>query len=280
MLSSWLRRFRNWKGLGANAEAASQNQKIIGLTRVRNESFIIKDTLDLWGIVCTGGIYVYDDASTDSTPEICGGHPSVRAIVRGTAWDSVRERAEWMNRQAVLEEARPHASRNDWFAYFDADEHPYLDHWEWLHERAVKAVQCRLYDIYITPQDVNALYSERDFVGPEYRTITMFFRNHPALSYDKPDQRVVSLPRDKRKVITAGFIKHFGKGISVAHWEATCDYYANHFPKYSEKWRKRKGKAIKSDYLSDFGNPLISFSSVLKREVEGFPLESMPYGKN
>lgn len=257
--------------------------RIIGLTRIRNEQEIIKDTLDHWGKICTGGIYVYDDASTDKTLQICKDHPAVRGIVEGGEWDTDRERAEHENRQAVLERAQRTALPDDWFVYFDADEFfadPSQEIPGLLFDQGVKAIACRLYDVYITPQDVNSPYHQRTQVGPEFRTIVMFFRNDPALGYDKPDQRIVNLPPDNRGIARAGLIKHYGKGFSVEHWEATCDYYINHFPKYAAKWRARKGKAVKEDYRSDFGNPLISFIDVMAGIEMGIPLEQQVYGRN
>lgn len=249
--------------------------RIIGLTKVRNEAAIMKETLDHWAAVCTGGIYVYDDASTDKTAEICKSHPMVKEVIVGRVWDPDRERAEWWNRQQVLERARRNAAPDDWFVYFDADERLYFDDWKLLWSPC-QAIACKLFDIYITPEDQDRHYLERQWVGPEFRTITMFFRNSPWLSYDKPDQRIVNLAPGTQ-VLVAGYVKHFGKGLSVAHWEETCDYYINFWPKYAAKWEQRKGKAVKVDYLSDFGNPLIKWKD---REEKGFPLESQPYGKN
>jgi len=257
---------------------------IIGITRIRNEQDIIKDTLDHWAKICTGGIYVYDDASTDFTVKICRAHPAVKDMIEAKIWDTNRERAEWTNRQSILALAKLHASPDDWFVYFDADERlvtgPVGQFWAPFFNVDVKAIACRLYDVYITPNDVSTNYEHRDWVGPEFRTIVMFFRNHPDLRYDTPDQRVVTLPNDRRFVEVAGYIKHYGKGFSVKHWEDTCDYYINHFPKYAEKWRGRKGKAIKIDMKSDFGNPLISFNEVTLGRIQGFPLETQSYGKN
>ena len=71
-----------------------------------------------------------------------------------------------------------------------------------------------------------------------------------------------------------GDIKHFSKGFSVEEYEKTCQYYIG-WPKYSEKWRKRVGKAIKVDMLSDFGNKLIKW----KDRLQGFSLETQSYGK-
>lgn len=250
--------------------------RIIGLTKIRNESSIIRDTLNHWGQVCTGGIYVYDDASTDNSVALCKESPFVKAVIEGKVWDNDREKAEWMNRQTILTRAKMDANPDDWFVYFDADERLYFNSWDLLFAPHVRAVACQLFDIYITPEDVNKHYLDREYVGPEYRTITMFFRNSQYLSYDKPDQRIVNL-EPGIKVFIAGYIKHFGKGISVQHWEETCQYYINHWPKYAAKWEKRLGKAVKTDYLSDFGNQLIKWSD---REIKGFPLESQTYGRN
>ena len=40
--------------------------------------------------------------------------------------------------------------------------------------------------------------------------------------------------------------QHYGKALSVDHWEETCDYYIRHFPfeTYGKKWTERKGQAI------------------------------------
>jgi len=251
--------------------------KIIGLTKVRNESHIIKDTLDNWALVCSGGIYVYDDVSEDNTVEICSKHPSVRDVVRGNMWDPDREKAEWFNRHAVLSRAQQDAGPDDWFVYFDADEHIYnFNDFDLLWNEHTKAVACRLYDCYITPEDVDKSYKEREWFGPEYRTIIFFFRNSQHLRYYLPDQREITLGPDVGKIPIHGEIKHYGKGYSIDEWEKTCDYYIRFWPKYSDKWRKRKGKAVKEDHLSDFGNKLIRW----KDRGRGFSLEDQSYGKS
>lgn len=250
---------------------------IRGLIKVRNESAIIKETLDRWATICTGGIYVYDDVSDDNTVEICKNHPAVKAVLEGASWDPDREKAEWYNRQMALLRAQQDSGPDDWFVYFDADEHLYnFDQFELFNDPSVKAIACRLYDFYITPEDVEKKYTEREWVGPEFRTIIFFFRNDPALKYSLPDQRIVTLPEDTGRIPIHGDIKHYGKGFSVEHWEQTCDYYIKFWPKYSDKWRKRKGKAVHADYLSDFGNKLIKWAD----RDKGFSLENQSYGKN
>ena len=150
--------------------------KIFGLIKVRNEEKIIKDTLNHWGSFCTGGIYVVDDVSTDKTREICKTHPAVNDVLETKDWDVDRERAEHVLRQRVLSRAQKDAGPDDWFIYFDADERLYFDDWQLLFERGVGAIACRLYDVYITPEDIEKQYFERNFVGPEFRTIVFLFK--------------------------------------------------------------------------------------------------------
>lgn len=234
--------------------------RLFGITKVRNEELIIKDTLDWWGKFCDG-IYVVDEMSDDKTVAICKAHPKVKNIIIRNEWDKNRERAEWVNRQIALMCAKQDAKIDDWFVYFDAD--------EFIYDFSLKDLQgkeegiiCKLFDVYITPEDVNKDWREREWIGAEYRPILFFFKNSPYLKYHLPDQREVTIDI-KAKVKIKGTIKHFGKGLSVKHWEDTCDYYINYWPKYAKKWQARKGKAIHT--TSDFNNPLIKWEDRYKK---------------
>jgi hypothetical protein len=59
-------------------------------------------------------------------------------------------------------------------------------------------------------------------------------------------------------VETSLYCQHYGKSLSVEHWEETCEYYMRHFPfdTYGRKWRDRKGRAIHTQ--SDFMRPCTS----------------------
>lgn len=242
---------------------------------MRNEEHILKDTLDNWAKFCTEGIYIYDDCSEDRSVEIARAHPAVKIVIEGSYWDPDREKAEWVNRQTILTRAQMDSGPDDWFVYFDADEHIYnFEKYDLFNNPMVKAIACRLYDAMITPEDVEKSYKEREWFAPEFRTIIFFFRNSPYLKYSIPDQRNVTLEPGITAIIH-GDIKHYGKGFSIDHWEKTCDYYIRFWPKYSEKWKTRKGKAIHEDYLSDFGNKLVKWNDRNK----GFTLEDKPYGK-
>lgn len=230
--------------------------KLIGLTRVRNESRIIKETLDHMATFCDM-VFVYDDASTDSTVDICLQHHIVEAVIQAKKWDTNRKRAEWQNRKAVLELGQKFATPDDWFIYMDADERIDLD-FSSLKDlpKTTIGIRMKLFDFYITPMDEKLHYSQRKYCGPEYRNILMAFRNLPTLDFSSNDQREVHL-RHTGSVINCGYVKHYGKGISIEQWEETCDYYARYFPKYSAKWNARKGKAVHT--VSSFGLLLIQW---------------------
>lgn len=243
--------------------------KLFGITRIRNEKDIIWDTLNHWGALCTGGIFVYDDKSTDNTVKLCRSHPSVKEVVCGKIWDSDRARAEFQNRQTALLAALRYTSPDDWIVYFDADEFLYEFDINKLSD-PISGVRCRLFDVYITENNKMLTWKTRDTIGPEYRDILFFFKVSSIIGYQFPDQRECSL-KSGSTIVQHGYIKHYGKGFSVAQWESACEYYSKHFPMYSKKWEARKGKAIHTK--SDFGADLISFSDVLKGSEKGFPLK-------
>ena len=74
-----------------------------------------------------------------------------------------------------------------------------------------------------------------------------------------------------QSVKTDLYCQHYGKSLSVAHWEETCDYYVQHFPyeTYGAKWEARKGKAIHTQ--SDYGNPLHEWGDALFSNATPMP---------
>jgi hypothetical protein len=120
----------------------------------------------------------------------------------------------------------------------------------------VDAVFMKLFDFYITEEDVHLSYKDRKWMGPEYRSIGMIFRMGSATGWHINDQRICSTSRNNFKHV--GFVKHYGKAVSIEEWEKTCDYYSTYFPEpYKTKWKNRKGKAIHTK--SDFNRPLIKW---------------------
>lgn len=238
--------------------------KIIGLTRIRNEAEIIQDTLDHMAGFCSN-ILVYDDASTDNTVNVCESHYSNPTIIKNVHWDKNREIAETYDRDYLLKAAQRVFFDADWFVYMDADERIEFDFKKLKTIPAdVNGIRMKLFDYYITPEDIDKPYTERQWIGPEYRNILMAFRNIPGgLKYNRPDQRSPIVPE---KIITDGYVKHYGKAVSVQQWEDTCEYYSTWFPKYAAKWEDRKGKAVHTK--SDFGRDLITWEEKDKKGIK------------
>ena len=89
---------------------------LAGITRVRNESLIIADTLEHYIAVCDH-VYLYDDCSTDDTAAIAAGFDRV-TVVRGDYWRPDRRPEETRHRKLMLDMASEH----EWALCFDADE--------------------------------------------------------------------------------------------------------------------------------------------------------------
>jgi hypothetical protein len=127
-------------------------------------------------------------------------------------------------------------------------------------------VRIELFDAYMTPDDQapyqagRELLDFRRFFGPERRDILMLWRNRPEVSFAQHHKRE---PAGIERVVTGLHCQHYGKALSIEHWEETCDYYIRHFPfdTYGRKWRDRKGQAIHTQ--SDFMRPLYEWGDTL-----------------
>jgi hypothetical protein len=125
----------------------------------------------------------------------------------------------------------------------------------------------RLFDGYLTEQR-RALYSSGDLAalprmwGPEYRNILMLFRVQMARYIGDDRREPVVIGRVEHLPL---FAKHFGKCLSVEHWEETCAYYSTSLwpDRYRVKWAARKGKAIHSE--SDFGGRLQTWGDLMAK---------------
>lgn len=255
--------------LTGNEALLGRRHRVVAMTRMRNEALILPDTLDYLDSH-VDAIVAYDDASTDETVDILRGHPKVALIVANRVWEKdvdARKRAEGRHRGLLLDMARaqlPH----DWMFCFDPDERVTEDLRGFLDalDDETDAVRVRLFDAYMTPDDQapytldQKLLDFRRFYGPEQRDILMLWRNRAGIGFAEGDGRT---PRGMASVKTGLYCQHYGKSLSVAHWEETCDYYIRHFPyeTYGAKWEARKGKAIHTE--SDFGNPLHAWGDPL-----------------
>lgn len=226
---------------------------IAGITRIRNEENIIQHTLDHVAKL-VDKIYVYDDCSTDNTVAICEAHPAVEKVIKGKYWANTtqgRNTAEGTLRQAVYNEAVKGGA--DWVYYFDADELVEFSNIDFKAD----SYYFRLFDFYITDEDKNKNYLERKWMGCEYRDIPMLFKVKPGILFTQRIPRGIGVP------IFGGFVKHYGKAISVDQWEEACNYYGNlrwntkQHRALQQRWLNRKGKAIHT--VSDFGGTLIKW---------------------
>lgn len=244
---------------------------LIALLRVRNEELILEDTLnhiaDFADFICA-----YDDASTDSTREILKSHPKVVLIVQNNHWQSGIENrllSETRHRGLLMQEARKRFVFN-WCMCCDADER-YIGPIRQFVSRPdfgdlPDAIRIQLFDAYMTPGDSKPyqkgtpLLNFRGYFGPERRDILMLWKNTHNAEFRGLDSREPHVHGVEGKRF---YCQHYGKSLSVEHWEATCDYYVDHFPyePYGRKWLARKGRAIHSE--SDFGRPLFRWGEDL-----------------
>jgi len=253
-----------------NEALLGRKHGLIGMTRIRNESLILPDTLD-YLTDHVDAIIAYDDASTDETVDILRQHPKVALIVANQSWEKdvdARKRAEARHRGLLLDMARaelPH----EWMFCFDPDERVTGDLRSFVTGLAAEncdAVRVQLFDAYMTPEDCEPyrpdvpLIDFRRFYGPEQRDILMLWRNRPEIHFAEVHGRT---PGGTEQVKTDLYCQHYGKSLSVDHWEETCDYYLRHFPfeTYGRKWTERKGRAIHTE--SDFKRPLYEWGSDL-----------------
>ena len=253
--------------IACNTSLLGRRHFLVGLTRVRNEALVLQDTLDYVG-KHVDAIVAYDDASTDRTIEILRGHPKVALIVANRSWEAdieARRLAEGRHRGLLLQTAREQL-QFEWMFCFDPDERVTGDlrgFMERTHSSDYDGVRVQLFDAYMTPGDHAAYQADREllgfrrFFGPERRDILMLWRNRLDVIFAKRE------PDGLERVATALYCQHYGKSLSVEHWEETCDYYIRHFPfdTYGRKWLERKGHAIHTQ--SDFMRPLYEWGDAL-----------------
>ena len=237
---------------------------LTGITRVRNESLIIADTIHHYLKHCDQ-IILYDDCSTDETINIAQREGGNRIkVIPGDYWRTNRVLEETRHRGLLLDLAKQAGA--DWCFCFDADER-LIGSLPGTPPANCNGYRFRLFDGYLTPQN-RGPYSGGQLAdlprewGPEYRDILMMFRVDTA-RYAGLDQRE---PIVQGTVMLANsMVKHYGKCLSVDQWEETCDYYATYFPqRYKAKWLARKGKAIHTK--SDFGRPLYQWHHLIMQK--------------
>lgn len=235
---------------------------LIGITRVRNESLIFEDTLNHFLEKCDR-VIVYDDCSTDNTAEIAKSFDRV-TVIHGDEWRKDRVAENGRHRGILLLAARTAGAT--WCLCFDADERLVGELPDYK-EGLADAYRFRLFDGYLSPgfhfpYERGPLEELPRLWGPEYRDIIMLFRADAASFSGGQRGPSINGATQRADVL----VKHYGKCLSVEHWEETCRFYANHFPdRFSVKWKARIGKAIHTE--SDFGRPLYDWDEVAKHGV-------------
>ena len=228
---------------------------LVGLTRVRNESLIIADTIRHLLSYCSH-VILFDDCSTDDTVKIAaeaGG--KYITIICNDWWRPKRVAEETRHRVILLECARQMGA--DWCLYMDADERLVGE----LPELKGNGFRFNLFDGYLTAERQQK-YTGGELArlprmwGPEFRDIIMLFRVSAA-TYKRGRE-----PYLKNPVLADTVVKHYGKCLSVEHFEETCDYYIQYFAAhYGRKWQARKGRAIHT--VSDMGNELYTWHQLM-----------------
>ena len=170
-----------------------------------------------------------------------------------------RQKLEGTQRQHVYLQCLK--SEPDWVYYFDADEYADFTGID-FNTKEFDGYRMRFFDYYITPEDVHKKYYERKFIGPEYRDILTLFKPNKEIYFP------TRVPYGTQRITNGGFVKHYGKAISIEEWEKTCDYYINHLFELqpvkgtiSKKWQERKGNAVHEGF-SDFGRALITWQEI------------------
>lgn len=223
---------------------------VTAILRVRNEAEIIDDTLDHVA-EHADKIVMLDDASTDETVHHILDHPSDPVLLRNETLHPDRMWAETLDRAKLDSYVRNRSESTEWILSIDADER--LDPPPGGYDFSGRGpIRSRLFDFYITAEDQGLRYNERRWVGPEYRSIIFFYRPTIAQPFIGPAQREPVGCHGKPTL--QGDVRHYGKAISIAEWEAKCDHYSTWPEPYGHKWRDRRGKAIHTH--SDQGRPL------------------------
>lgn len=236
--------------------------KIAIACRIYNEIDIIKDFIEYYKDIATGGFYFYDDGSNDGTYEFLKQNENVKHLEKGERKSmSTSYGKQNQHRHNMVMRAFNDLNDDDFVLLLDADEFVYFNT-DIKKLNGFDEIKLNLFDLYITEKDRQLCWKDRKMFGPECRHLTFMVKKR----YFKriKHHRTIEVLNNP-KYITAGFVKHIGKGLSVERWERKCDFYSQKtIPKsYIQKWLSRKGGAIHTD-KSDFGRKLYEWDYLIK----------------
>lgn len=241
------------------------NNKITILSRLRNESLVLPDFLNHIDSFCDEAFFL-DDCSLDNSVEILESYPKTKKILRNYFHEGNQSFCQTSQRKILLDWARIYA-KNDFLMLIEPDERICFDFnkLEEYDRQGKNIIYMQLFDSYLTKDDRepyrqgDKLENLRKWWGPEMREIGFLFKKDADYDIEIPACRQPQIKNENK--IVDGFVKHYGKSLSVNHWEETCDYYIKSVPMLAEKWKQRKGKAIHEK--SDFGRDLYQWDQLI-----------------
>lgn len=239
--------------------------KITVISRLRNESLVLPDFLNHVDSFCDEAFF-FDDCSLDDSVEILEKFPKTKKILRNYFHESNQSFCQTAQRKVLLDWARIHA-KNEWVLLIEPDERIYFnfDKLEEYDRQGKNIIYFRLFDSYLTKDNCEPykqgdnLENLRKWWGPEMREIGFLFKKDANYDIEIPSCRQPQIKNENK--IVDGFVKHYGKSISVDQWEEACSYYEESVPQLSEKWKSRKGKAIHEQ--SDFDRDLYEWNQLI-----------------
>jgi len=223
-----------------------EEDKLIGLMRIKNEAGIIEDTLNHMQKFCKY-VYIYDDDSTDDTYKICKKHPVVAEIISETKWNNNQEYVQSEQRKCLLDYAKYREPTESHFIYMDADER--ITNYDFKDCKKYDVIVMDLFNAVMTPEDKHDLEGQklkRKYYDPAARQIPFIFHRiaiyHGGIKCERYPRLPQPPPGVQPNVIKKGLVQHFGRAISQKEWDKTCDHYIANVPVLSEKWKKEKEK--------------------------------------
>ncbi|MFC1651546.1 methyltransferase domain-containing protein [Patescibacteria group bacterium] len=253
-----------------------KKNKLIGLTRVKDEKMMMQEHLDHMSKFCDE-IWVYDDLSSDGTYEIAKKHPKVKKVIQTSKnwkpkkYGIVSDPLELGKKNQRLMDEASKKSGADWFVFMDVDE--FLDEDlikelpKMLQNQKHDAICLELYDFFITEKDKDKPYKGdlqaiRPYCGTEYRHQLFLWRNLKGLYFREGTHREPDGLKKSRTLYSHHKIKHYGKAKSIEDYKKKAKLYRKYRPQLNKSKFKFTKTAVRKDE-SDLGK-LITWDELKK----------------